>query len=277
MASRIVRAQLLDVSTGSVIEEVDVATSAESVTFSDGETFQDKLNKGKLVGPQGPQGVQGPTGPKGATGNTGATGPQGPQGLKGDTGPQGPQGLKGDKGDTGSQGPIGPKGDTGATGPQGPQGPQGVPGPTGPKGDQGPPGPDGDVLYNRVYFGDNDTLEEKFHIKNGILWQGYRHMRGNETIYPTKTLSKCCRGWILVWSDFNTGGTGENYNFCFTYIPKNTPWSQGQGYNFCTPSDMGDTAYTAKYIYIYDDHIQGHDSNRDGRRDDVVIRAILEY
>lgn len=102
-----VRVQLLDEETGSVLEEVDVMTSADAVSFADGQTFQQKLDAGLLKGQKGDTGAIGPkgdTGPKGEKGNTGATGPQGPQGLKGDTGatgPQGSQGPKGDKGDTG--------------------------------------------------------------------------------------------------------------------------------------------------------------------------------
>ena len=83
--------------------------NASQVTFTDGYTFQEKLDNGSLRGPQGERG------------------------LKGDTG------EKGDKGDKGETGAQGPKGDTGAQGLQGLQGPQGVQGPKGDKGDQGNP------------------------------------------------------------------------------------------------------------------------------------------
>ena len=69
-----VRVQLLDEETGAVIKEVDVQTSADAVTFADGETFQQKLDSGKLKGdtgaqgPQGKQGIQGIQGPKGESG-----------------------------------------------------------------------------------------------------------------------------------------------------------------------------------------------------------------
>ena len=83
--------------------------NASQVTFTDGYTFQEKLDNGSLRGPQGERG------------------------LKGDTG------EKGDKGDKGETGAQGPKGDTGAQGLQGLQGPQGVQGPKGDKGEQGNP------------------------------------------------------------------------------------------------------------------------------------------
>ena len=132
---------------------------ASMIKFTDGKTFQQKLDEGSLKGPQGatgatgaqgpkgdpgiqgPKGEQGLTGPQGATGATGAQGPKGdpgargPQGERGLTGPQGPQGA------TGATGAQGPKGDTGARGPQGERGPAGPQGPQGVQGPQGPQGP----------------------------------------------------------------------------------------------------------------------------------------
>ena len=66
---------------------------ASQVTFTDGETFQQKLDDGSLKGPKGDTGA---TGAKGATGATGPTGP------KGDTGAQGVKGDTGAKGNTGT-------------------------------------------------------------------------------------------------------------------------------------------------------------------------------
>lgn len=84
-----VRVQLLDEETGSVLEEVDVMTSADAVSFADGQTFQQKLDAGLLKGQKGDTGAIGPkgdTGPQGETGPKGATGDVGPKGEKGDTG-----------------------------------------------------------------------------------------------------------------------------------------------------------------------------------------------
>lgn len=86
MALNKVRVQLLNETTGAVEQEVDVLTSADSVTFNDGETFQQKLDAGKLKGAKGDTGATGATGAKGEKGDTGATGAQG---AKGDTGTRG--------------------------------------------------------------------------------------------------------------------------------------------------------------------------------------------
>lgn len=107
-----VRVQLLDPDTGDVLREVDVLTSADSVTFEDGQTFQQKLNAGTLKGDKGDPGVQGPKGDKGDPGIAGAKGETGLTGAKGDKGDQGVQGPKGDKGDPGNQGTKGADGST---------------------------------------------------------------------------------------------------------------------------------------------------------------------
>ncbi len=80
---------------------------ASQVTFSDGETFQQKLDKGSLKGEKGDPGIAGPKGDKGDTGLQGPRGEQGVKGDKGEVGPQGPQGLTGSKGATGAKGATG--------------------------------------------------------------------------------------------------------------------------------------------------------------------------
>ena len=133
---------------------------ASMIIFTDGETFQNKLDAGTLKGDKGDTGATGPKGPKGDTGA---------QGPKGDTGEQGPQGLKGEKGDTGATGPKGPKGDKGDTGAQGPQGLKGDKGDTGEQGPKGEKGSDGLTTAVKV---------------NG---QTYTHSNGLITLpnYPT--------------------------------------------------------------------------------------------
>lgn len=154
-----VRVQLLNEETGEVIEGVDVITSADCVTFEDGETFQQKLDRGKLTGPQGPAGVAGskmhnvtgtPATSLGVVGDwalntsngdvfekTASTTWTKRGNFRGTTGAQGPVGATGATGPRGETGPQGPQGPRGETGPQGPAGANGATGPQGPKGDPG--------------------------------------------------------------------------------------------------------------------------------------------
>lgn len=140
--------------------------NASQITFTDGQTFQAKLNAGTLKGEKGDTG---------ATGAKGDTGEQGPQGL------QGPKGDPGEKGEQGEIGPQGPKGDTGPQGKQGlqgiqgEQGPQGLQGPKGDKGDKGDPGEQGPA--------GQDGLTTAISV-NGTT---YTHSNGTITLpnYPT--------------------------------------------------------------------------------------------
>lgn len=82
MAALKVRVQLYD-KEGNLLGDADVQTTADLVYFEDGETFQQKLDSGKL------KGATGATGPQGPIGHTGAVGAQGPQGLQGPKGGSG--------------------------------------------------------------------------------------------------------------------------------------------------------------------------------------------
>lgn len=134
----------------------ETARTAAGTKFSDGETFQQKYDKGQLTGPAGADGAKGD---KGDTGPAGADGERGPQGYTftpsvdangnlswsnngGLTNPttiniKGPRGEKGADGAAGADGAKGDKGDTGPEGPQGPAGNDGAPGEKGEKGDTG--------------------------------------------------------------------------------------------------------------------------------------------
>jgi len=175
-----VRVQLLDQTTGAVIKEVDVLTSADAVTFSDGQTFQQKLNAGTLKGAKGDTGSQGIQGIQGEpfsisktyvsvsamnsgyasdgvgigkfvlidTGNINDADNaklyyKGATSYTFLTDLSGATGIQGSQGVQGIQGV---KGDTGATGSQGIQGLTGATGATGAQGIQGIKGDTGDTV-----------------------------------------------------------------------------------------------------------------------------------
>lgn len=146
---------------------------ASIIKFTDGKTFQQKLDEGSLKGAKGDKGDKGDTGPQGPTGSTGAQGPKGDKGDRGATGATGPQGIQGIQGPTGLKGDKGDKGDTGATGPQGPTGPTGAQGPKGNKGDTGPQGPKGDTgtvdlsVLNGYTKTDFSNITQKSFAQNG--------------------------------------------------------------------------------------------------------------
>lgn len=69
-----------------IVDALNGDFKASQVKFTDGQTFQQKLDGGTLKGEKGDKGETGAQGPAGATGPKGDTGEQGPAGSKGDTG-----------------------------------------------------------------------------------------------------------------------------------------------------------------------------------------------
>lgn len=125
----------------------------------------------------------------------------------------------------------------------------------------------GDLLY--------DGKKVLRDIQGSPLWQGFHHMSGKETVTPSKPLSQCNNGWVIVWSDFDDGVGPQNWNVCYSYIPKNTIFKTGQ--NTTLPLTGGEDSWAIKTLYIYDTYFKGNDTNKNGGNYDVVIRAVLEY
>lgn len=105
--------------------------TADMVTFSDGDTFQQKYNSGELTGPAGPAGKDGAPGANGKDGAPGYTpvknvdyfdGAPGADGKDGAPGKDGVDGKDGEPGAPGADGKDGEKGDPGADGANGKDG-----------------------------------------------------------------------------------------------------------------------------------------------------------
>lgn len=114
---------------------------------------------------------------------------------------------------------------------------------------------------------------------------GY-YMTDGHTVTPTKKLSECRSGWLLLWSDFNAdSNTANDYDFSTCFIPRMRPngenWS-GQAFLCDVAVGMTTTTpYTEtrciKWIHVYNDKIVGHAANNQGSRNDVVLRAVYEF
>lgn len=105
-------------------------------------------------------------------------------------------------------------------------------------------------------------------------------LTGSDTITPSKKLSDCAGGWMLVWCDAD-GTTARNYNWSTTMIPKfmginhnGTAWSEVISAGTATGT-MDNVA--GKEFTIYNDKIIGNDQNTLGLAADVALRYVLEY
>lgn len=132
------------------------------------------------------------------------------------------------------------------------------------------------------------TDYDKFHLFDGsgyingkpvftsdssIIWNGVAMFLQEEQVAaPTKKLSECPNGWVLIWSD--AGGT---YDWAFSYIPKDFPSinSTGTGARFPIPAAFD--YVTTKYIYISDVAVSGNAENNDAGPNGAVLRYIFSY
>ena len=126
------------------------------------------------------------------------------------------------------------------------------------------------------------------HNKPGVLWRGTQYVTDTSTITPSKPLSECRTGWMLLWSDYDPDTTTANDGeFVTTMIPRITPtganWN-GQSFSCEIPrfigsdtTDVDTEKRIIKIVYIYNDKITGHSANNKGTRTDVVLRAVYEY
>jgi Siphovirus protein of unknown function (DUF859) len=112
------------------------------------------------------------------------------------------------------------------------------------------------------------------------LWSGASYMHGGQIIYPSKKMSECANGWILVWSDYTDGKAGD-YDFIYTFVLKmHVNFANGKGVHHVVTSGtaVDSSKIATKYLYMYDDHITGNDINDDKSiLNTIVLRKVYSW
>ena len=123
-----------------------------------------------------------------------------------------------------------------------------------------------------------------------ILWSGASYLTSTDgtpqVVTPSKKLSQCRTGWMLLWSDYDPGDGANDSDFCTTFIPKYTPSGGTWGGKcfYCdlplyvggTATDLSTEKRCIKPIYVHDNCIKGSYQNTSGGRNDIVLRAVYE-
>ena len=148
-------------------------------------------------------------------------------------------------------------------------------------------GADGSIYSN--YLAGANTFKgwKTIHdAKRKPLWSSARYMTAGHTVTPSKKLSQCEHGWMLLWSDYDPDtATVNNSDFCTTMIP-NRNWAggtwNGASYYCDIPRYSAGTATDSesriiKLLTVYDDKLVGNDNNNAAPRNDVVLRAVYEF
>ena len=126
-----------------------------------------------------------------------------------------------------------------------------------------------------------------YNVGSPVLWSGKLYPNANHTITPSKKLSECKTGWMLLWCDYDSDtSTVNDADFATTMIPKyrydGEPWD-GKNFLCDVPRFYGSATDTSlekritKTLAIYDNKIVGNVVNGQGDRNDVVLRAVYEF
>lgn len=126
-----------------------------------------------------------------------------------------------------------------------------------------------------------------YNVGSPVLWSGKLYPNANHTITPSKKLSECRNGWMLLWCDYDPDtGTANDADLATTMIPKcrydGEAWN-GKNFLCDVPRFYGSATDTSaekritKTLAIYDNKIVGNVVNGQGDRNDVVLRAVYEF
>lgn len=152
-------------------------------------------------------------------------------------------------------------------------------------------GSSGSVYSNYLHGGTWRGWRTIYSATNGALWSGASYLTSTDgtpqVVTPSKKLSECQHGWLLLWSDYDPGSGANDSDFCTTMIPKRTPsggtWG-GKAFYCDIPMYVGSDATDLstekrciKPIYVHDDCIKGSYQNTSGGRNDVALRAVYEF
>lgn len=148
-------------------------------------------------------------------------------------------------------------------------------------------GADGSIYSN--YLAGANTFKgwKTIHdAKRKPLWTGSYYMTAGHTATPSKKLSECEHGWMLLWSDYDPNtSTVNNTDFCTTMIP-NRNWAggtwNGAAYYCDVPRYTAGTATDSesriiKVLNVYDNKLVGTANNNAAPRNDVILRAVYEF
>ena len=117
---------------------------------------------------------------------------------------------------------------------------------------------------------DFNILEEK-NSENTSLWSGFSTLSSTDIITPTKKITDCKNGWLLM---FKYAGAYNNLNY--EYIPKHHIVVGNSGGIKIKLASVSGT-YVQKYIYVKSDTVTGHSSNVASGNEVMELFNIYEY
>ncbi len=123
----------------------------------------------------------------------------------------------------------------------------------------------------------NAELLEQINNVGNLLWSGAWTMAGSTTCTPSKAITDCFNGWVVVWS-YGKTNAGQNSDWQYQFIPKSAATSHnGAGVGFPLHTNSGGHK-TQKYLYVTKTTLKGHDNNTKASDSaDFVMREVREW
>lgn len=144
--------------------------------------------------------------------------------------------------------------------------------------------------YDRMYMRDNGfyvnhdgtpifkvTDNGRMYYPATMLWSGGWFMSDSQTITPSKPLSECRNGWVLLWSKYYNGAA-EDTDWGETYISKSFQ-TTANGNLYRTVNIGYHGKVYSKLLYITNTQIKGHARNAQGDENGnlAVLRRVHEW
>lgn len=123
------------------------------------------------------------------------------------------------------------------------------------------------VDFKKVTIQGKDIVSDIIYNDNQVLWdpgegEGY-YVSASHNIKLSQKISEQKNGIVLVWQAYSDGAA-QAWEINMQFIPK---WFvkalSSKGVSFLL-SDSNGARIGIKYVYVFDDHITGRDSNADG-------------
>lgn len=112
-------------------------------------------------------------------------------------------------------------------------------------------------------------------MKNqNVLWEGAVWMNASQTVNLSQKISEQRTGIVLIFSGYNSGGVARNWNHTCHFVPKAFLqfWNGG---GVMIPMGGAGGVAGFKYIYIYDDRLEGNDNNASGDNTSYVLSHVI--
>lgn len=129
-----------------------------------------------------------------------------------------------------------------------------------------------DTAVNNLKINGTVTRPNKKVLLSGAYW-----MQAGQVVTPSKALSACENGWMLHFTEYNSGmdqdtKNGQNHYY---FVPKESAQLADVGTSF--PLVASDGTATLKYLYIQGTKITGNAANETANSKKFVLQHVLEY